>query len=566
MSISITNKKVAAAGFCLMLAVLSHPVTAEERALLWSEEFNIGSQPRSETWSYDVGNGGWGNGELQTYTDSPANVRVENGFLKIIAQKDEYTNPPTFTSARIKTEGKMSFKYGTMEARVKSPDVDAGLWPAFWTLGANVDQVGWPKAGEVDIMELGQGIANAAGLGNKRVVSAAHWDYQGNYATYANYYDSPTNLSEAFHVYRLEWTPERMTTFVDDAKIWEMIIDESACADCEELHHPHFILFNMAVGGGFTSGSSSSSSSGGSSCAGSSSSSSGSHGGCGSDPDDITAPFPGEMVVDWVRLYDNGFTEVDILPTPQPTPILSPAPTSPAPTKAPISNPPTKGPVSNPPTKAPVSNAPASNPLTKAPATTVFTSAPTKSPTTMMPTSAPTLSDRLLNTPYPTTTSPRVPPTLSPPTSFDEGDDDDDDSYIDSIDCVSRSGSRSSGKGKGGKGKGGKAGGSSRRSSSGGKAGASRRVSSRSGKSGKGGKRVRRLSNSNGKGRSKGNSGSARSGCHSPGNSRVGASQQPKTTYVASHAAIASAAATPFSFSVVASLGIGVLLGCAFVL
>jgi beta-glucanase (GH16 family) len=119
---------------------------AETPALLWSDEFDTGSQPRSDTWSFDLGGGGWGNGELQVYTDAPSNIMVHDGILKIVAQKDG-TNPPTFTSARIKTEGKLSFKYGTLSARIQSPDVAAGLWPAFWILGSNVQEVGWPKAG-----------------------------------------------------------------------------------------------------------------------------------------------------------------------------------------------------------------------------------------------------------------------------------------------------------------------------------------------------------------------------------------------------------------------------------
>ena len=117
--------------------------------VLWSEEFNTGTSPDSTVWSYDLGASGWGNAELQEYTSASENVHIENGNLVITAQKSENG----FTSARIRTEDKLTFKYGTIEARIKIPDLADGLWPAFWTLGNNFKQVGWPFCGELDIME-----------------------------------------------------------------------------------------------------------------------------------------------------------------------------------------------------------------------------------------------------------------------------------------------------------------------------------------------------------------------------------------------------------------------------
>ena len=110
------------------------------------EEFNYeNGAPNPDLWSYDVGGGGWGNNELQVYTSSTDNSVVEDNILRIRARKNELDN--TFTSARLKTEGKFSFTYGTLEARIKVPTMDAGLWPAFWTLGTDFYAVGWPKAG-----------------------------------------------------------------------------------------------------------------------------------------------------------------------------------------------------------------------------------------------------------------------------------------------------------------------------------------------------------------------------------------------------------------------------------
>ena len=455
---------------------------AQEPQLLWSDEFEQTSLDAS-VWSYDVGNGdnGWGNGELQVYAES--NVAVEDGLLKIVATKED---DDLFTSGRIKTMDKLSFKYGTLEARMQTPDVNAGLWPAFWTLGANFESVGWPAAGEIDIAELGQGLAIEEGVANQRVVSAAHWEYEGQYASYANSYDSPQDLSQDFHTYKLEWTPEKMSTYVDDNLIWEMNIGTSECLDCEELHQPHLILFNLAVGGGFTSGGSSSSSSSSSSSGCSSSAGSSSSGGCpGRGPDDITAPLPAEMLVDWVRLYDNGFTEVNMPPTPAPSVPIANAQTQ-APSPMPVTPRPTQAPVTPRPTQAPVT-VPAQEPVTPPPTT----STPVRNPPT-----------------NPATT-----------TSRDSGDgnndDDGDDDYY-SVDCVEERSRRSGGSGKGkGKSKGGNSGSRSRAARSGG--------SSKGGKGGKGSgsrrtRKGRRLSGKAGKG-SKGKSGSqsSRTGCTEAG-------------------------------------------------
>lgn len=250
--------------------------------VLWSDEFNAGTAPDSNVWSYDLGDGGWGNSELQEYTDDPANVRVDGGHLVITAQEQLLNgNRRKFTSARIKTEDKLTFQYGTIEASIMVPDLADGLWPAFWTLGNNFGQVGWPDSGELDVLEMGSEAAISAGVINRRVSSAAHWEHNNGNADYGLSYDSPTDLNGSFHTLRMEWTPDLISTYIDDNWIWSIDITSASCTDCTEFHQPHFMIFNLAVGGSFTGL---------------------------FRANEITAPIPAELRVDWVRISDNGFT------------------------------------------------------------------------------------------------------------------------------------------------------------------------------------------------------------------------------------------------------------------
>ena len=274
----------------LLLAVgwllLSSPAFAQ--TLLWQEEFNSGSTLNPDIWSYELGDGssigipGWGNNEYQLYTSDPANVRVEGGHLVITA----LDTGGTYTSARVKTQDKITIQYGTIEARIQLPDLGNGLWPAFWTLGNNWNNpTPWPHCGELDILEMGSAGAIAAGVVNRRVGSAAHWsNASGFYSFYGLDYTSPTNLNDSFHIYRMEWDPQYIRTYVDGNLIWEFLIDlGTAPPDFggEEFHQPHFLILNMAVGGNYT-------------------------GITGGAP--ITATLPAEYRVDWIRVYDNGDT------------------------------------------------------------------------------------------------------------------------------------------------------------------------------------------------------------------------------------------------------------------
>lgn len=262
-----------------LLILVPHAVTAQ---VLWSDEFNSGLAPDASVWSYDLGAGGWGNSELQEYTNDSANVRIENGHLVITAREQILKgNRRKFTSARIKTEDKLTFQYGTIEARIMVPDLADGLWPAFWTLGNNFSSVGWPDSGELDVMEMGSAAAIADGVINRRVGSAAHWEHNGGNADYGLTYDSPSDLNGSFHTLRMEWTPDLISTYIDNNWIWSIDITSASCTDCTEFHQPHFIIFNLAVGGSYTGLFRS---------------------------NDISAPMPAELRVDWVRISDNGHT------------------------------------------------------------------------------------------------------------------------------------------------------------------------------------------------------------------------------------------------------------------
>jgi len=158
------------------------------------------------------------------------------------------------------------------------------LWPAFWTLGSNITTVGWPACGEMDIFEMGSSGAIAEGVVNRRVGSTAHWDVGGNYAGYGLTYTSATDLNDSYHIYRMEWTPTYVSTYIDGIWIWTIDISDPASFSGEEFHLPHFLLLNLAVGGNYT--------------------------GITGASTNVTATFPAEYRVDWIRIYDNGYTNL----------------------------------------------------------------------------------------------------------------------------------------------------------------------------------------------------------------------------------------------------------------
>ncbi|MCG7585958.1 discoidin domain-containing protein [Photobacterium sp. OFAV2-7] len=274
---------VALAIFGTFLSLPSHAKT-----LVWSDEFD-GNKIDKSVWTYDVGNSGWGNSELQTYTDDSNNAYVEDGKLIIQATKDEEGN---FNSARLKSLGRLSYKYGTIEARIKLPDLDAGLWPAFWQLGSDFGQSGWPACGELDILEAGMAEALNEGTVNSKVSGAFHWWHESESYTGQADYGQTKNLIDDFelnsdmqdyHIYGMTWTPDSIVMWIDDEAneiISLSTSDENGIeqAAFDEFRQHNFLILNMAVGGHFPEI---------------------------YDKADVTAPMPAKMYVDYVRIYDN---------------------------------------------------------------------------------------------------------------------------------------------------------------------------------------------------------------------------------------------------------------------
>ena len=222
---------------------------AEGWKLVWADEFDQpnGSPPNATNWVYDLGGDGWGNNELQTYTDRRVNSRIENGHLVIEALQEKFKGKDgktrDYTSARLKTLGKQSWAYGRIEARMKLPR-GQGIWPAFWMMGDNIRTLGWPTAGEIDIMENigkepsivhgtihGPGYSGAGGIGGS--------------------YTMPDGkiIADDFHVFAIEWQTTKITWLMDDHAYFDVTPEKLPSGKKWVYDHPHFILLNLAVGG-----------------------------------------------------------------------------------------------------------------------------------------------------------------------------------------------------------------------------------------------------------------------------------------------------------------------------
>ena len=252
--------------------------TPADPTAFWSEEFQSESLDLS-TWSYEIGTGdwGWGNNEQQYYTDRTENIYIKDGYLHIRASLE--TNATAieskfsgkkYTSARIVTKGKFDFTYGTIEARIALP-AGKGIWPAFWMLGSNIDDVSWPTCGEVDIIEA---------INDESVVYGTHhWSHEGQHAEYGNstreYYGTsyPMDITE-FHTYKTVWNEKSIAMYVDDFKYQEIGIEDAA-GEMGTFHKKFFLILNVAVGGEWP----------------------------GYEIDDTQ--FPNEMIVDYIRVYKN---------------------------------------------------------------------------------------------------------------------------------------------------------------------------------------------------------------------------------------------------------------------
>ena len=219
--------------------------TAEwERAgwsIIWQDEFEA-AELDLKNWTFDIGGNGWGNAEWEAYTDQPENVRVENGMLVIEAREDP-TLPAgrPYSSARIKTQGLHAWQYGRIEARIKLP-YGQGIWPAFWMLGENFNKVGWPAAGEIDILEF-------VGKEPNRIYATVHAPgYSGGSEGATSNLVVPTDtLKNDFHVYAIEWEENEIRWYFDDQQYFKLTPED--VPDQWIFDHPFFIIINLAVGG-----------------------------------------------------------------------------------------------------------------------------------------------------------------------------------------------------------------------------------------------------------------------------------------------------------------------------
>ena len=210
--------------------------TSPFKKLVWQEEFNYTGKPDTTKWSYNLGGHGWGNNELQYYTDELKNAEVKDGKLTIHLIK-ENVGQNTFTSARLLTKNKFEFTYGRVEGRLKIP-FGKGTWPAFWMLGANIDEVDWPASGEIDIMEH-------VGREHEKIWGTLHYPerHGGNAHGETRVFPGTTS---GFHIYAVNWTKEKFEFFVDD-----VLFFTTPNTPAMPFHHPFFILVNLAMGGNF---------------------------------------------------------------------------------------------------------------------------------------------------------------------------------------------------------------------------------------------------------------------------------------------------------------------------
>lgn len=217
------------------------PFEYEGYNMTWSEEFN-GSSLDLSVWTFEIGNGcpnlcGWGNNELQYYTME--NTSLGDSTLTITASNEQLKGF-NYTSSRLKTQNKKTFKYGRIDVRALLPQ-GQGLWPAIWMLGNNIETVGWPSCGEIDIMELigGQGRDN-------EVHGTLHWSNNGRQFTGTGYKLDSGIFANSYHVFSIIWDESSIKWLVDDYQFHEITITPD---HMDEFREEFFLLLNIAVGG-----------------------------------------------------------------------------------------------------------------------------------------------------------------------------------------------------------------------------------------------------------------------------------------------------------------------------
>jgi len=246
---SITSKGLPL--FAVLFLVLGCAIDETQTVVNFTEitmqdEFDTDGALNSSIWNYDIGNGpngdGWGNQELQYYTDRPENITANNGYLIITANQEDF-NGSGYTSARILTKAKFEQQYGRFEARMRLP-YGKGMWPAFWMLGADIDSNPWPACGEIDIMEN-------AGSAPTIISGAVHGPgYFGGTPILKKYDFVNDRVDTGFHVYGIEWGPEYINYYVDDV-LYNQITPDDVTGEWVFDNGPFYILINLAVGGLF---------------------------------------------------------------------------------------------------------------------------------------------------------------------------------------------------------------------------------------------------------------------------------------------------------------------------
>jgi len=232
-------------------------------SLVWSDEF-ISNTINSSNWSYDIGGSGWGNNELEYYTNSSKNSYVTGGYLVIEARK-EVKEANNYTSARMISKDKKTFTYGRIDFRAKLPK-GQGIWPALWMLGNNIGTTAWPACGEIDMMEL-------LGHEPQKIYSTIHWGAAGGASTHIgdSYSLSSQTFNDNFHVFSMQWDADKMSFLIDD--ILFFTANKSQVNGDYPFDKPFFFIMNVAVGGNWPG-----------------------------NPD-ATTVFPQRMIVDYVRVY-----------------------------------------------------------------------------------------------------------------------------------------------------------------------------------------------------------------------------------------------------------------------
>ena len=270
----------------------------EEYKLVWEDNFDAAKLDETNHWTVVLNGKGGGNREMQYYKRENIDVGKEpvsgENCLIITAKKEKYYSKK-FTSGRLTTQNKFSFKYGKIEARIKSPRTANGLWPAFWLLGNDYPKALWPKCGEIDIMEMGNHKGIIENTQDRYFNGACHWGEKFNHGKYPNYAKSSTSsycLQDSFHLFTLLWDKNvikmylDLDKFPDNQPYFEMPIKGKKLPNevANYFQKPYFIVFNLAVGGNFTGI---------------------------IDKKQITALKDGEakMYVDYVRVYQKGNPE-----------------------------------------------------------------------------------------------------------------------------------------------------------------------------------------------------------------------------------------------------------------